>query len=109
ACHDALDRAEGKAGPRVSLEVADYNLDARLEAKLENDHLVALVRPAAGGHVYELDVRRAGVNVLATLDRRPESYHGAIASAVGAGPSDDAPEGPSNLHDRVVLKQEGMD
>lgn len=109
ASHDALDRAEGKLGPRVSLEVADFNLDARLEAKLENDRLVAFVRPASGGHVYELDVRRVGVNVLATLDRRPESYHGAIASAVASGPSAEVQEGPSNLHDRVILKQEGMD
>ena len=60
AAHDALDRAEGKAGPRVALDVADFNLDARLEARLENDRLVAFVRPATGGHVYELDVRRAG-------------------------------------------------
>ncbi|WP_169972765.1 alpha-amylase/4-alpha-glucanotransferase domain-containing protein [Tautonia rosea] len=109
ACHDALDRAEGKVGPRVALDVADYNLDARQEARLENDRLIAYVRPASGGHVYELDVRKAGVNVLATLDRRPESYHAAIASAAVAEPSGETFEGPSNLHDRVILKQEGMD
>ncbi|RUL87320.1 alpha-amylase/4-alpha-glucanotransferase domain-containing protein [Tautonia sociabilis] len=109
ACHDALDRAEGKLGPRVALDVADYNLDARLEARLENDRLVAYVRPAAGGHIYELDVRRAGVNVLATLDRRPESYHSAIATAAQAEPTSQAFDGPSNLHDRVILKQSGMD
>ena len=109
ACNDALDRAEGRVGRRVSIEVADYNLDARLEAKLENDRLIALVRPAHGGHLYELDVRHAGVNVLATLDRRPEPYHAAIATAALAGPPLAPTEGPSNLHDRVILKQEGMD
>ena len=109
ACNGALDRAEGRTGPRVSIDAADYNLDARMEAKLENDRLIALVRPASGGHVYELDVRHAGVNVLATLDRRPEPYHGAIATAALAGPSLAPAEGPSNLHDRVILKQEGMD
>ena len=83
AAHDLLDEAEGLSGPRVSLEVADYNLDARQEVKLENDRLIALVRPAQGGHVYELDVRHCKTNVLATLDRRPEAYHGAIASGAG--------------------------
>ncbi|CAN5913075.1 DUF1926 domain-containing protein [soil metagenome] len=108
ACHNALDSAEGKTGPRVALEVGDFNLDARQEVRLENDRLVAFVRPARGGHVYELDVREAGTNVLATLDRRAESYHGVIAEAAGSGPAE-AREGPSNLHDRVILKQEGLD
>src|SRR5262249_42275293 len=62
ASHNALDDAEGKTGPRVALDVADFNLDARQEVRLENDHLVALVRPATGGHVYELDVRHALTN-----------------------------------------------
>ena len=61
AAHNALDDAEGRTGPRVALEVADFNLDARQEVRLENDRLIAFVRPATGGHVYELDVaRRAG-------------------------------------------------
>ncbi len=107
ACHEALDAAEGKTGPRVSLEVGDFNLDARQEVRLENDRLVAFVRPAHGGHIYELDVRESWANVLATLDRRAESYHTAIADAVAA-PSQ-VHEGPSNLHDRVILKQEGLD
>ena len=73
AAHNALDDAEGKIGPRVSLDVADFNLDARQEVRLENDALIAYVRPASGGHLYELDVRHALTNVLSTLDRRPEA------------------------------------
>ena len=69
-------------GPRVALEVGDFNLDARQEVRLENDRLIALVRPAQGGHIYELDVRQTAINVLATLDRRPEAYHEAIANAI---------------------------
>ncbi len=111
AADGALDEALGKSGPRASLEVADYNLDARQEVRLENDHLVAFIRPAAGGHLYELDVRRVGVNLLATLDRRPEPYHAKVAAAAAADavalPED--PDEPSNLHDRVILKQPGLD
>ena len=67
AADSALDDAEGKIGPRANLEVGDFNLDVRREVRLENDRLVAFVRPAFGGHVYELDVRDARTNVLATL------------------------------------------
>ncbi len=80
AAHDILDEAEGIEGPRVSLEVADYNFDARQEIKLENDRLIAFVRPAQGGHIYELDVRHSQTNVLNTLDRRPEAYHGTMGT-----------------------------
>ena len=107
AADNALDDCEGKSGPRASLEVGDFNLDARQEARIENDRLVAFVRPAAGGHVYELDVRHALTNVLATLDRRPEAYHGAILAAV-SGNSDGVAPGPS-IQDKVILKQEGLD
>src|SRR5207248_536456 len=90
--HNALDDAEGRTGPRVALDVADYNLDARQEVRLENERLIAFVRPALGGHVYELDVRPASTNVLATLDRRPEAYHGVIAAA--SSTQSDAYDGP---------------
>ena len=99
ACQNALDEAEDRNGPRVGLEVGDFNLDARQEVRLENDGLVVFVRPAQGGHIYELDVREAQTNVLATIDRRPEAYHGAIAAAAG----------PSGSQERVILKQEGLD
>ncbi len=104
--HNALDEAEGRTGPRVSIEVADFNLDARQEVRLENDRLIAFVRPAQGGHIYELDVRHASTNLLATLDRRPEAYHSAIAAAAGTG-SDDY-DGPPSILNKVVLKQEGL-
>ena len=107
AADNALDDAEGKAGPRVGLAVGDFNLDARQEVRLENEALVAFVRPATGGHLYELDVRHALTNVLATLDRRPEAYHATIAAAA-SGRGDGAVTGPA-IQERVVLKQEGLD
>lgn len=104
AAHNALDDAEGKTGPRVGLEVGDFNIDARQEIKLENDYLIAYVRPATGGHLYELDLRNALTNVLNTLDRRPEPYHAAIAAAMGK-----SHETPAFTPDRVILKHEGLD
>ncbi len=87
--------------------MADFNLDARQEVKLENDRVIAFVRPAGGGHLYELDVRHCQTNVLATLQRRPEAYHGAIAASA-RGESEDGGLGPS-IQEGVVLKQEGLD
>ncbi len=75
AADDALDETEGRTGPRVRVDSGDFNLDARQEVRLENDSLIALVRPAFGGHIYELDVRDGLTNVLATLDPRPEAGH----------------------------------
>ena len=99
----ALDDAEGKAGPRVSLDVADFNFDARQEVRLENDHLVAFIQPAMGGHLYELDIRHGCVNLLNTLERRPEPYHAAVAAANGQ-----ISDAPIFTPDRVVLKTSGL-
>ena len=106
AADNALDAAAGLDGPRVALDVADFNLDARQEVRIENDRLVAFIRPAQGGHVYELDDRRSQVNLLATLDRRPEAYHDTIRAAV-ANP--EARNGQPSILDRVVLKQDDLD
>jgi alpha-amylase len=106
SAENALDDALGRVGSRVRLEVGDFNLDARHEVRLENDRLIALVRPAHGGHVYELDVRECATNVLATLDRRPEAYH---ASLVATAPSDDhGQQGFSGGTDApAILKEPG--
>jgi alpha-amylase len=110
AAHNALDEAEGKTGSRVAIEAGDLNLDARQEVKLENDALIALVRPALGGHLYELDVRQHAINILATLERRPEAYHQAIIESIHrAGSADGERDPPASIHDRVVLKQQGLD
>ena len=106
AAHSALDEAEGIVGPRVSLEVDDFNLDARQEVRIENDRLIAFIRPAQGGHIYELDVRHPNVNLLATLDRRPEAYHRAILAASN---QPEAKNSTPSILDRVVLKQENLD
>jgi len=70
-----LERVTREPGPWVDVMAADFNLDARQEVKLSNHRLIAWLSPATGGHLYELDVRANSVNLLATLNRRPEPYH----------------------------------
>jgi hypothetical protein len=100
AADNALDAALGTGGPDARLEVGDFNLDARREVRIGNDRLTAYIRPAQGGHLYELDVRAARLNLLATLQRRPEPYHETIIEMVNGTP------GQANGQ---VLKQEGLD
>lgn len=104
AADNLLDIATGKTGPWVEGTAADYNFDGLSEVRLAGDKLAALVAPARGGMLYELDVRSICHNALATLARRPEAYH----QKVLAGPSSGT-GGAASIHDRVVFKQEGLD
>ncbi|GAF68245.1 unnamed protein product, partial [marine sediment metagenome] len=109
AADNLLDEAEGRGlaeGDRAWVELTsdDYNLDGRPEVRLASNRLVALVAPASGGHLYELDVRPICHNLLATLTRREESYH----QKVRAGQSEDD-SNLGSIHDRVIFKQEGLD
>ncbi len=91
-------------GDWVTGEAADYNLDARHEVRLASNSLVAYAAPAAGGSLYELDIRSICHNVLATLARRPEAYHRKVLAGPAGADGDVA-----SIHDRVVFKQEGLD
>lgn len=104
AADNLLEMAAGRSERWVDASAGDYNLDARQEVRLANDKLVALVAPARGGQLYELDVRGICHNLLATLSRRPEAYHQKVLG--GATSADDH---VASIHDRVVFKQEGLD
>jgi len=81
-----IEQLQGKANRWVEVTSRDFNLDARQEVRIASDQMVGYVSPANGGHLYELDVRGARVNLLSTLDRRPEPYHETIlAHATGQG------------------------
>jgi alpha-amylase len=104
AADNYLDQVAGRDEAWVEATVGDYNLDARQEVRLASDKLVALLAPAGGGHLYELDVRAICHNLLATLARRPEAYHRNVLAGPGQGLGHVA-----SIHDRVVFKQEGLD
>ena len=104
AAENLVDKATGKPDAYVEATVDDYNFDAHQEIRLANDKLLALLAPAAGGQMYELDVRAICHNLLATLTRRPEAYHRKVVAGSSAGGDDCA-----SIHDRVVFKQEGLE
>jgi 4-alpha-glucanotransferase len=109
AADNLLDQHEGRSWQPdqeqwVELTAADYNLDGRQEVRLANNRVTALVSPAEGGQLYELDAKAICHNLLASLARRPEAYHRAVLR----GPSQNG-DGAASIHDRVVFKQEGLD
>ncbi len=107
AADNAAERLAGRTGRWVDVAADDFNLDARKEVRLASDRLVAYLAPARGGHLYELDLRRPQVNLLATLNRRPESYHEKVRRT-GDQQQDDAGGHFLGVDDFVRLKQPGL-
>lgn len=104
AAEQLLHQAEGRPPSWVQDTHGDYNFDGRPEVCLANDKLALWFAPAQGGMLYELDVRQARVNLLATLARRPEAYHQKVRQ--GATQREDQ---VASIHDRIVFKQPGLD
>ena len=104
AADNLLDQAVGKSGPWVDATVDDLNFDARQEIRLGNDRLTAFLAPAAGGMLYELDVRSICLNLLASIARRPEAYHRKVLRGANNGQG-----AAASIHDRVVFKQAGLE
>lgn len=105
AADTALDRILGGDASRVQATAEDYNFDGQQEVRLSNSKLCAWVAPGRGGRIYELDVRDISHNLLATLQRRPESYHRQVLAGPNAGGDGDT----ASIHDRVVFKQDDLD
>ncbi|WP_437192975.1 alpha-amylase/4-alpha-glucanotransferase domain-containing protein [Planctomicrobium sp. SH527] len=107
AADNLLEQLHGRGARWVEIEASDYNLDARKEVRLSGDRMIAYLAPARGGHLYELDLRTNCVNLLATLNRRPEPYHQIVLDA--AGKTDDVDDVAFNKHEGVRFKQADLD
>ncbi len=101
AADTLIEQSTRPAGPWVEASDGDFNLDGRPEVQLANDALVALLAPATGGLMYELDLRSIRLNLLATITRRPESYHRAVMG--GASGS------LATINTEVIFKQPDLD
>ncbi|MFK7735875.1 MAG: alpha-amylase/4-alpha-glucanotransferase domain-containing protein [Pirellulaceae bacterium] len=99
-----LDHLEHGRGQWIDATSDDFDLDQRPEVRLANEQLVAYIAPSRGGMMYELDVRSAKHNLLATIQRRPEAYHRKVRETENATGNE-----VSSIHDLAVCKQEGLD
>ncbi len=103
AAENLLDRAEGRTEPWVAAVAEDFNFDGRQEVQLAGNRLSALLAPARGGQLYELDVRSICHNLLATLTRRPEAYHRKVLAG------NDGRNDVAGVSDKIIFKQAGLD
>ena len=67
-----------KAAHDLSFEEIDFNRDGEKELVCENTSLKLFVEPRKGGRILELDLKPLRMNVLDTMTRREEAYHGNI-------------------------------
>ncbi|WP_442512232.1 alpha-amylase/4-alpha-glucanotransferase domain-containing protein [Novipirellula sp. SH528] len=104
AADNELERLSGVNEHSIQATASDYDFDGFQEVRLSNNRLCAWFAPGRGGRMYELDVREIQHNMLATLQRRPESYHRKVL----AGPNTGGDE-VASIHDRVVFKQADLD
>ncbi|MCL2305312.1 MAG: DUF1926 domain-containing protein, partial [Planctomycetaceae bacterium] len=98
-----LDQAESGTESWPRGEVSDFNFDSLSEIKLSNENLAVYVAPHNGGMMYELDLKPIAHNLLATMSRRPESYHELIRRAAAD------PNAVDVNGNHVVFKQEGLE
>ena len=99
----AADAAVGREGAWVEGATADVNFDGQTEVRLANETLDCWFAPHVGGMLYELDVKPARHNLLATLDRRREAYHAQVLAGPGAARS------VIDASQQATFKQEGLD
>ncbi len=97
--------AEGNSSGKLFREVADFDLDAAQEVCIGNESLKAYFKPDRGGHLYELDYKAKGINLLNTLARRKEAYHKKIISSSSGAQSNEV----KSIHDIAAPKQKGLE
>ena len=111
AAHNALDDAEERTGPRALIEVGDFNLDARQEVRLENDRLIAWVRPGAGATstswTYAKTVRTFWRHSIAVP--RPTTKTILAAAAARGGGHERARGKIQTASGEITFKQRGLD
>jgi 4-alpha-glucanotransferase len=88
----------------LEIERGDFDLDGNEEVMINSEILNVFVDPADGGRITELDWKPRSFNLTNSLTRRREGYHGKIAHAE----TQPAGGGTKTIHDRVVVKEEGL-
>jgi alpha-amylase len=99
--------AETLAGVNESLviENKDYDLDGHDEIIVSSPGVNAVISPALGGSLVNLEYPEKRFCISNVMSRREETYHTKITEAASA---EDGGE-PRTIHERVVFKEEGLE
>ncbi len=90
-----------------SMEIIDHDLDGEDEVLLESHWANLYAAPARGGTLFELDLRRAETNILATMSRYDEAYHHAVDETAAAEEDDE--DGVPTIHGSMRAKESGLE
>jgi alpha-amylase len=101
-----LDNSLHRGRKWVDIEKVDHDADGSDEILIENAYMNAYVSPRLGGSIFEWDYKPRGYNVLNTLTRRSETYHGKLVLAEEAL---EAGAESVSIHDLVQSKEENLD
>jgi hypothetical protein len=89
----------------LEIEHGDFDKDGSEEVMLNSEVMNLFIDPATGGRLTEFDWKPRSFNLTNTLTRRREGYHDKISTAPGTGRDAD---GARTIHERVVVKEEGL-
>jgi len=92
----------------LDIEKGDFDSDGSEEVMINSELLNLFIDPAEGGRLTEVDWKPRSFNITNTLTRRHEGYHEKILQMVkdrSAGSS----EGVKTIHERVAVKEEGLE
>jgi hypothetical protein len=92
----------------IGIEQGDFDHDGDAEVMLNSNLLNVFIDPAEGGRITEIDWKPRSFNLTNTLTRRREGYHDKILQAVKDTASDAQTGGARTIHERVAMKEEGL-
>ncbi len=90
----------------IKVITADFNKDGSDEIIVESANYHAILEPARGGVLTELDYLKNPINLSDTLTRRKEAYHGKLLALATQG---QAQGGVASIHDQVRTKEPGLE
>jgi len=85
----------------IRKEICDYNTDGHDEILLTTNKFFAVINPARGGTLLEIDTYNPPFNLSDTLSRRREGYHRKLSQAVV--------EGERGGVNQIVAKEKGLE
>ncbi|MGC1456274.1 MAG: alpha-amylase/4-alpha-glucanotransferase domain-containing protein [Nitrospirota bacterium] len=89
----------------LDIERGDFDMDGSEEVMLNSGLMNLFIDPADGGRISELDWKPRSFNLMNSLSRRHEGYHDKICTAG----RDQGACGAQTIHERVVVKEEGLE